>query len=105
MTNSLNIGGAAFFTLKPDMSTLFEDIRLVRPTFLSFFPRVFELIYQYYQNEVTRRLMSSEENRRTIEAQVKAEMKSTYLGDRLLIGVVGSAPTSPKVSGFYGRMF
>lgn len=97
---ALNIGGTAYFTLMPDMSTLFEDIRLARPTGLGFFPRIFELIHQHFQNEVTRRLRSKEDNRTVIEAAVKAEMKSTYLGDRLLLGTVGSAPTSAKVKKF-----
>lgn len=100
MYSALNIGGTAYFTLMPDMSTLFEDIRLARPTGLGFFPRIFELIHQHFQNEVTRRLKSEKGNRAAIEAQVKAEMKSTYLGDRLLLGTVGSAPTSAKVQKF-----
>ena len=63
MYSSLGAGGTAYFTLKRDMSTLFEDIRLVRPTALVFFPRIFELIYQYFQNEVTRRLKSGQVER------------------------------------------
>ncbi len=100
MYRTLNVGGTAYFTLQPDMSTLFEDIRLARPTSLVFFPRIFELIYQYFQNEVTRQLRESKGDRATIEAAVKEKMRTTYLGDRLLFGGVGSAPTSPKVREF-----
>ncbi|MCL4853776.1 MAG: AMP-binding protein, partial [Bryobacteraceae bacterium] len=60
LTSFLRVGGTAFFTLKPDMSTLFEDIRLVRPTYLIFFPRIFEMIYQHFQGEVARRVRSGE---------------------------------------------
>ena len=105
LINTLNCGGTAYFTLKPDMSTLFEDIRLARPTYLTFFPRAFELIYQDYQNEVSRRLKMSKVDRAEVEAAVKKEMKTSYLGDRLRGGVVGSAPTSPAVRDFIRDCF
>lgn len=100
MYGTLSVGGTAYFTLQRDMSTLFEDIRLVRPTALLFYPRIFELIYQHFQNEVTRQLRLNKGDRAVIEAAVKEKMSTTYLGDRLLYGVVGSAPTSPKVKKF-----
>lgn len=105
LINTLNNGGTAYFTLKPDMSTLFEDIRLARPTFLTFFPRAFELIYQDYQNEVARRMRAGETDKAAVQKAVKAEMKYTYLGDRLRGGVVGSAPTSPAVRDFIRECF
>ncbi len=100
MYGTLNIGGTAYFTLQHDMSTLFEDIRLARPTGLLFYPRIFELIYQHFQNEVTRQLRQHKGDRATLEAAVKEKMRTTYLGDRLLFGLVGSAPTSQKVKEF-----
>ncbi|MFK7908558.1 MAG: thioester reductase domain-containing protein [Chitinophagales bacterium] len=105
LMKSLNIGGTAYFTLKPDMSTLFEDIRLARPTFLVFFPRIFELIHQYYQNEVARRVRAGQGEKTTAGEQLKAEMKFTYLGDRLRGGFVGSAPTSAAVMEFVKDCF
>ncbi len=101
----LNVGGTGYFTLKPDMSSLFEDIRLARPTYLTFIPRILELIYQHYQNEVTRRQSDHGGDRKSIEDLVQAEMKNTYLGDRLIGGVVGSAPTAPKVKKFIVECF
>jgi len=47
----ISAGGTGYFTLMPDMSTMLEDIRISRPTFLSLFPRIFEVIYQHFQNE------------------------------------------------------
>lgn len=105
MYTALNAGGTAYFTLKQDMSTLFEDIRMVRPTALVFFPRILDCIYQYFDIEVTKRLKSCEEYRADVEAAVKAEMKSTYLGDRLLFGAVASAPVSSKVKHFIAECF
>jgi len=101
----LSAGGTGYFTLQPDLSTLLEDIRIVRPTYLSLFPRIFELIHQYYQNEVARRERQGKESRVEIEAAVKKEMRSSYLGDRLLVITFGSAPTAPKVRKFMEDCF
>ncbi len=100
----LTSGGICHFTLKPDMSTLFEDIRLTNPTRLSFFPRVFELIYQHYQNEVAR-LVREGGDEASSSAQVKADMGKSFLGTRLLAGVVGGAATSPAVRQFMSECF
>ena len=99
---SLGKGGTAYFILKPDMSTLFEDIRIARPTWISFFPRIFDLIYASFQNEVARRLSpaSSDDERAEIEQAVKEEMRYTFLGDRLRGGIVGSAPTTDDMKDF-----
>ena len=101
----LSVGGTGYFTLQPDLSTLLEDIRLARPTYLSLFPRIFELIYKYYQNEVARRERRGQGSKAEIEEAVKKEMRSTYLGDRLLVITFGSAPTAPKVRKFIKECF
>ena len=95
----LRKGSTCYFTLKPDMSSLFEDIRLARPMFLGFFPRVFDLIYQHFQNEVAN-LVRQGSSQEAAEAQVKADMRTSFLGDRLCVGVVGSAPTTQTVRNF-----
>lgn len=98
-------GGTVYFTLKPDLSTLFEDIRIARPTFMSFFPRIFELVYQYYQGEVLRRTAAGEGDRDTVDALVRAEMRNSFLGDRLRAGQIASAPTAPEVREFVRECF
>lgn len=105
VVNTLSRGGTGFFTLKPDMSTLFDDIREVRPTHIAFFPRILELIYQQYQNEVTQRERNNNTNSAQIREQVKAEMGRSFLGDRLLSGAVGGAPVSPAVLEFMRDCF
>lgn len=102
--NTLSRGGLASFTLMPDMSSLFEDIRLTRPTNMAFFPRILELIHQTYQNEVTRGVRAGDE-KSTVEASVKAEMGARFLGDRLLSGGVGGAPVAPEVMTFMRECF
>ena len=100
----LGCGGTAYYTARTDMTTLFEDIRLCRPTFLSFFPRVFELIYQYYQSEVGRRVSRGLDTA-AADVAVRAEMHDSYLGNRLHAGSIGSAPTAPEVIDFIRDTF
>lgn len=104
VVGALAAGGTSSFTLKPDMSTLFEDVRIVEPTRLSFFPRVFEMIYQHYQSEVTKRVSNGEGEERA-SALVKTDMGKHFLGGRLLGGIVGGAPTSPAVRAFMRECF
>lgn len=92
-------GGTANFTLRSDMSTLFEDFRIVRPTAILFIPRVCEIIYQHYQSEVQRRVAAGEPEAE-VDAAVRAQMRAGYLGDRLCGGGVGSSPTAPEVRRF-----
>jgi len=101
----LKLGGTAYFTLAPDMSTLFEDIRIVRPTFLGFFPRIVELIYQHYQNEVARALRTSTDDEQAVRERVKDDMASSYLGDRLCFALFGGSQISPIVKDFFVDCF
>jgi fatty acid CoA ligase FadD9 len=102
--STLAQGGVAYFTLKPDMSSLLEDIRLARPTAITFMPRFAEMIYQQYQSEVQRRVALGEDEAKA-DAAVRTEMHDGYLGDRLLSGAVGSAPTAPEVQAFLRDCF
>ena len=108
VANTLAPGGTAYVTARSDMSTLFEDIRLSRPTFLSFFPRVMELIYQHYQSEVVRRTGKRGGDKNAAaqaDAEVRTEMRASHLGDRLCSGTIGSAPTAPEVIKFVRECF
>ena len=98
-------GGTAYFTAKPDMSTLFEDFRLVRPTEAAIFPRVLEMIHRHYLGEVARRRAVSDGDGEAISAHVMEEMGSTFLGDRISMIVAGGAPTTPEVERFLTECF
>lgn len=102
---ALTSGGTCYFTVKPDMSTLFEDIRIVRPTDLNAFPRVLELIYQHYQSEVVRRVSAGKETEDQASHSVMAQMASSFLGDRLCMVSTGSAPSSAEVKQFMRDCF
>src|SRR3546814_9114028 len=53
--SALARGGTAYITARPDLSELFNDIRLVRPTELSILPRVMEMIHRHFVGEVIQR--------------------------------------------------
>jgi len=84
VANSLKLGGLACFTQRSDMSTLFDDIRRVRPTYIHLVPRLSELIYQHHQ---------------------RGERVDDFLGDRMLLAVTASAPTAPEVAALIKQQF
>jgi fatty acid CoA ligase FadD9 len=93
---TLGNGGTAYFAAKSDLSTLLEDLRLVRPTELNFVPRIWEMLYSDYQSEVGRRIAEGAD-RATVEAQVLEEQRHELLGGRYIFAMTGSAPTSPEL--------
>ncbi|HWF69138.1 MAG TPA: carboxylic acid reductase [Mycobacterium sp.] len=93
---TLGNGGTAYFAAKSDLSTLLEDLRLVRPTELNFVPRIWEMLYGEYQSEVGRRV-SEGADRKTVESQVLVEQRQELLGGRYIFAMTGSAPTSPEL--------
>src|SRR5271154_723659 len=93
---TLGNGGTAYFAAKSDLSTLLEDLRLVRPTELNFVPRIWEMLYGEYQSEVGRRTAEGAD-RRAVESQVLVELRQELLGGRYIFAMTGSAPTSPEL--------
>ena len=53
---TLGNGGTAFFPVKSDLSTFFDDLTLVRPTELTFVPRIWEMLFQEFQSRLDRRV-------------------------------------------------
>jgi fatty acid CoA ligase FadD9 len=93
---TLGNGGTAYFAAKSDLSTLLEDLELVRPTELNFVPRIWETLYGEYQRQVDRQLSDSAD-RKAVEAQVLNEQRQYSLGGRFIFAMTGSAPTSPEL--------
>lgn len=87
-------GGTAYFAARSDMSTLFEDFALVRPTEEFFVPRVCDLIFQRYQSELEQCGPGAD-----TEA-VKARLRHELFGDRLLGVTCGSAPLAAEMRTF-----
>lgn len=105
LANSLKLGGLAYLTHQSDMSTLFEDIRLVRPTYIHLVPRLSELVYQHFQSETARRSVGAAPVSDELATAVTAEMRGSFLGDRMLLALTASAPTPPQVLAFVKRCF
>nr|WP_227983417.1 carboxylic acid reductase [Nocardia spumae] len=92
-------GGTAYFTARSDMSTLFEDLELVRPTELVFVPRVCEMLLQHHQGEVEARVAAGGD-RAVIEDEVKTDLRRRVLGGRFLGAMCASAPLAPEMRAF-----
>lgn len=95
LCGTLSTGGTAYFAARSDLSTLLEDLRLVRPTQLSFVPRIWDMLFQEFVGEVDRRVNDGAD-RPTAEADVLAELRQELLGGRFVTAMTGSAPISPR---------
>lgn len=96
-------GGISYCSPKSDLSTLFEDLSLARPTMASIVPRVCELLYHHYLGEVDRRVAAGADPQ-TIGDTVKREMRERMLGGRLLSVGCGSASLAPETYAFMEDM-
>ncbi|MFK8843901.1 carboxylic acid reductase [Streptomyces sp. Ac-502] len=118
-------GGIAYFVASSDLSTLFEDLALVRPTEFIMVPRISDMLFQRYQHELTRRNDAGtagdtgeqtereqaereqakpvqeehvQENR--VREELREELREKTLGGRLLWAVSASAPLSAERAAF-----
>ncbi len=96
---TLGAGGTAYFVARSDLSTFFEDLALVRPTQLSFVPRIWDMVFQEYQSEVDRRSADGSD-RWAVEADVLADLRQNLLGGRFVSAMTGSAPISTDMKAF-----
>ncbi|MFI9507955.1 carboxylic acid reductase [Nocardia sp. NPDC052566] len=99
LTGLLARGGTAYFTAESDISTLFDDMGLVRPTELFLVPRVCDMVFQRYQTELDRRSGPGVDPV-ALEAEVKAELRQHFFGGRLLTAICGSAPIAAEMKAF-----
>jgi fatty acid CoA ligase FadD9 len=96
---TLSSGGIGYFAAKSDMSTLFDDITLVRPTALNLVPRVCDMFYRRYRKELDQRSggdLSAEQ----LDEAVKAELRQDFIGGRVISAMCGSAPLSKQMHAF-----
>ncbi|HEX7309405.1 carboxylic acid reductase [Lentzea sp.] len=99
ISGALGSGGTVCFSARSDLSTLFEDIALARPTQLMAVPRVFDMLFQEYQGLLSLRAgeLSDERER---DAAVKEDLRTRVLGGRIVEALVGSAPISAEMRRF-----
>jgi fatty acid CoA ligase FadD9 len=99
---TLGNGGTAYFAARSDLSTLLEDLELVRPTEMNFVPRIWETLYGEYLRQVDQRLATLSDPtdpaaREAVENEVMNEQRQYQLGGRFIFAMTGSAPTSPEL--------
>src|SRR6201996_177861 len=97
---TLGNGGTAYFAAKSDLSTLLDDLALVRPTEFIFVPRIWETLFHEFQREVDQRLSdpTDPDVRKAVEAEVLTEQRQYLLGGRFIIAMTGSAPISAELT-------
>jgi fatty acid CoA ligase FadD9 len=92
-------GGTSYFVAEPDLSTLFDDWALVRPTDLGLVPRVVDMLYQRYR-QIVDRLVVAGRDRETAERTAMTEVRDEVLGGRVLSGFVSTAPLAAEMRSF-----
>jgi fatty acid CoA ligase FadD9 len=92
-------GGVSYFVPESDMSTLFEDWALVRPTELGLVPRVVDMLFQRYVSAVDHRVAAGATTAEADEAAAR-EVREVVLGGRVLGGFVGTAPLAEEMKSF-----
>ena len=91
--STLGAGGTAHFAGASDLSSLLDDLAMVRPTQLNFVPRVWEMLYRECQRRGA-----------TDDDEVLADMRSTLLGGRYITALTGSAPMAPDLEDWVRRL-
>ena len=90
-------GGTVYFTANTDLSTLLDDLALVRPTELTFVPRIWEMLFQEFQSQLHRRA-SDGADPAALEAEVMAGLRQNLLGGRFVSATTASAPISAEMT-------
>ncbi|MFJ6016860.1 carboxylic acid reductase [Streptomyces sp. NPDC092952] len=96
LMGSLVKGGVGYFTARSDLSTLFEDITLMRPTELTAVPRICDMLFERYRAELDRRAGEPGD----VEAAVRKDLRENFLGGRVAKAFVGTAPVSGEIASF-----
>jgi fatty acid CoA ligase FadD9 len=94
---TLAAGGTCYFAAKSDLSTLFDDVQRVRPTFINLVTRICEMIHQRFQAEFAVR------GRAARPADVEADVRERQFGGRLMAAAFGAAPMSADLHAFIER--
>ena len=99
LASSFVAGGTSYFVAETDLSTLYEDWTLVRPTQMGLVPRVVDMLFQRYRSAADRR-RSDGADPALAEAEAAAELREQVLGGRVLGGFVGTAPLAGDMKAF-----
>jgi fatty acid CoA ligase FadD9 len=99
LTSAFLAGGTSYFVAKSDLSTLFDDWALVRPTHLPLVPRVVDMLYQSHRTAIDARVVAGE-HPVSAEAAATQELRVDLLGGRVLGGLISTAPLAREMRTF-----
>jgi fatty acid CoA ligase FadD9 len=99
LTITLASGGTGYFTAKSDMSTLFKDIQVVRPTTLNLVPHVCDVIFRRYRKELDQR-SAEEDSANGLDDAVKGALREDFIGGRVVSALCSGAPLSKQMHAF-----
>ena len=99
LVSSFLAGGTSYFVPESDLSTVFEDWALVRPTEMALVPRVVDMLFQRYRSAVDR-LVADGADVAAAETAAAAELREEVLGGRVIGGFVGTAPLAAEMKTF-----
>ncbi|MGW1738139.1 carboxylic acid reductase [Nocardia sp. NPDC001965] len=95
LIGTLARGGTGYFATASDLSTLFDDLALARPTELNLVPRICEMLHQLYQSEVGGSAGTAAEQDR-----IRTRLREDVLGGRVVRAVCGTAPLAAETAAF-----
>ena len=104
LMRTLASGGLCCFAARSDLSTLFEDMTIVRPTMMTLVPRILEMIFRHYQSEVASATARGVPPA-SAQRDIMVDMRANYLGGRMLSVVTGTAPCPTEVTTFINTCF
>jgi fatty acid CoA ligase FadD9 len=99
LSKAFQAGGTSYFVPESDLSTLFEDWNLVRPTEMGLVPRVAEMLYQRYQSAVER-IIAKGADTESAEAEARAQLREQVLGGRVITSFSSTAPLAAEMRAF-----
>ncbi|MBV8790104.1 MAG: thioester reductase domain-containing protein, partial [Mycobacterium sp.] len=99
LSSSFQAGGTSYFVPESDLSTLFEDWNLVRPTQMGMVPRIAEMLYQRYQSAVDR-IVFEGADAESADEEAKTELREQVLGGRIITSFSSTAPLAAEMKKF-----
>ena len=100
LSSAFQAGGTSYFVPESDLSTLFDDWNLVRPTEMGMVPRIAEMLYQRYQSAVDRRVFEGADAGRPPTRKRKTELREHILGGRIITSFSSTAPLAAEMKNF-----
>lgn len=98
LNRAISNGGICYFT-KSDLSNIFEDIALIRPTSLTLVPRVCEMLHGQFL-QAFNRCAATRKDHAALRTEILAEMRREKMGGRVVRMNFGSAPLTQTLKEF-----